>query len=424
MGPEKQGAHPVRKVVVIVAKCLWRALFFILLLASPLCAQDVGEEVPRRLLFSVVRAQEAAFTENDMLMISRSLFVRLQAATTEIVVVESEGEWDSEAELAVLAKSVGADCWASVAVSGRWSAMRLRVRSFDLLSSEMVVDMSIERPRLAAARDLPTERWDDIVQAVAGNYHALQIVAAPQPGTQPVVLTIKALPGTRVTGLGGPALQVGQDGSVSRELAAPREYLLKAFRPGYFTESKRIFLSSSRELTFAQKLVSRWTLETALQEFAYPGMDVAWFALPDQAFLKLGFTTYVVGLALNTSGVFVSEPLTNVTAVAGFYLLPPGGLFRPYIGVGAFLRLVHAPGSYFGLDPLSAWGARGIVGTEFLGSARDRFFLEYTPALYSTGLPDLFRAAIGPENLAPGWLLGTTYAASLLSFRVGYRWLL
>ena len=115
-----------------------RSLLFIalLLLASSCFARGdgPGAAVPRRVLLSLARDRTAAFTEGEALMISRSLLARLQAASSEYIMIERPVSevTESESDLSAEAGKEGADGWVSVTLSGSWSSMRIAVRAFDL----------------------------------------------------------------------------------------------------------------------------------------------------------------------------------------------------------------------------------------------------------------------------------------------------
>jgi hypothetical protein len=72
-------------------------------------------------------------------------------------------------------------------------------------------------------------------------------------------------------------------------------------------------------------------------------------------------------------------------------------------------------------DPVAPVGLLVLVGTEVPLSASGRLYLEYTPSMYLTSVPDALQAALGPDN-APGWVFTSSAGFNLLSFRLGYRW--
>jgi hypothetical protein len=405
------------------------SLFFLalLILASSCFAQDAGPgaAVPRRIIFSLARDRNAEFTEGQALMISRSMLARLQAASSEIIMIERPVSVveASESDLSAEAREEGADGWVSVTISGGWASMRIGVRAFDLLTNAKVVDQSFARVG-SSLGEIPLEGWNDIVGVVAPQYHSA-LSGAPVPSPSPVArLTVKAVPGTRVTGLGAAALEVGADGAASRDLPASREYLIRGELHGYYPATTRIFLSADRAVSLRQEHSSFLALEASLQDLGYPRIDVTWFPGSANMYFKLGLMTYLVGLAFDSTGVFSSAPLTNVEAQMGVSLGPADGLFRFSFGIGCLVRVVTMTGTYFGLDPLSPWGLRGILGMEVSPWPRSRFFVELTPTAYMTPAPDVFRQLLGSGDIPPGWMPGNSSFADVFSFRCGYRWLL
>ena len=152
-------------------------------------------------------------------------------------------------------------------------------------------------------------------------------------------------------------------------------------------------------------------MEASLKDLGYPGFDVTRFLSPNLAWLRLGITTYGVGLALisqssdqngSSGSAFTSNPLTNVVFQGGIYLGPDDQLFRFYSGFGCFLRVLHAPGLPLQLEPISWGGFQVTVGTEIGRTPTGRFFFEYTPMFYVVSMPSLFQASLGTGNTPPG----------------------
>jgi hypothetical protein len=156
----------------------------------------------------------------------------------------------------------------------------------------------------------------------------------------------------------------------------------------------------------------------------YPSVDVSRFFIPSLLYVKLGITSYAVGLAFTNTQTFTSNPLTNLVLQTGIYLGPEDRLLRPYANLGAFLRIVTAPGTLVGIDPLSWGGLQFSIGTEIGRSPRGRFFFEYQPMLYAVSVPGLFQASFGNGNPPAGWSFSQTGASNYLCFRFGFRWML
>ena len=379
--------------------------------------------VPRRLALAVTRPQGSTFTPADALMIIRSLHQRLQDADGQVIIVEipEAAAAVTPEEMGAAASGVGADGWMLLTLDGRWTSARLGFRAADLLSNSTVADFWTTRATWVSPASLPVETWADAVGAVAGKFPMVESAAAPAMDEQLVRLTVTALPGSVVTGLGPQPVRIDSSGTAFRMLSAPREYTLRASLSGYTTVSRRIFLSGDRQIAFEQKKPSRWGLDVSLSDSRAPGMDLTMSFPSPSFFVRLGFTTYALAFSPGQAQLFMSLPLTNVEIRAGTWLSPEDRYFRFYIGFGGFARIVHANGTFPMFDPVSPAGGMVVVGTEVPVSARGRLYVEYSPSVYLSRTVDALRASLGPDN-APGWIFAPFGGFNVLSFRIGYRW--
>lgn len=394
-----------------------------MILASALgSAQESVRLVPRRLLLYVAPAPASAFTPADALMIARSLHQRLQEAVPDVVFVEPAAGAVSpkQEELNAVAEQAGADSWMQLSMEGDWASARVRVRAFDLLLRTAVADLTAARASWGSPGGLSQETWSDVAQAIAGKFPMLESAVPASGRPQLVRLIIKALPGSVVTGLGAPPLKISADGTAFRMMPPMKEYFFRTELAGYVPVSTRIYLATDREIEVRQTSPSTWGLEGSLADSRAPGFDVSVY-FPSSIFARFGFSTYALGLALNSTGILLDMPLTNLVLQVGAYVSPEDRFFRFYLGLGGFVRLVHAPGTRPVLDQLAPAGVRLILGAEAPLSDRAKLYFELTPTFYQTNMPDALRAALGQEN-APGWAFGPAEALNLLSFRVGYRW--
>jgi len=398
------------------------------MLATLFCALGFGQEsvrlVPRRVMLVATVSQESGFAPGDALMIVRSLHQRLQEADRDVIFVEPEMDAPAatQEDLAALAGRTGADSWLQVSLQGDWTSARLHVRAFDLLLRTSVADLAMSRTSWGSAGGLSQETWTEITQAIAGKYPMLESSAPASAAPQLARLIIRALPGSLVTGLGSPPLRIGKDGTAFRMLPPLKEYSFRTDLVGYVPVSTRIYLSADREVDLRQVKSSTWGLEASLADSRAPGADISVYFPASSLFARTGFSTYALGLALDSRGILLDMPLTNLSLQFGTYLSPEDRLFRFYVAVGGFVRMVHAPDTRPLLDRLAPAGIRLAVGTEVPVSDRGKLYLELTPTFYPTSSPDALRAALGQDNGAPGWAFGPGEALNILSFRVGYRW--
>jgi len=414
----------------VVGSRLQLALISLLLIVLPLGlsaqASDSSASPHRKLLLYVDQPPNGKLTENQLLMVSRSLQLILRVGISGLAISDTIDfvQKGSPPDLSALAQKAGADFWLWAQVSTDAGKTHVRVRGFDVPAQATKFDTTVTREGELSPLELPFEKWDDIVSLVTASLPSGEPEGQDSTGPQEVTLTIRALPGTLITGPGGKMARAGGDGFASLNLPGPGEYSLRATVSGYYPETSRFFLAGNTELILNQTPASWWAIDASLLEIGYPSFDVARFIIPNSFYVKLGFTTYAVGLAFTDTHVVTNNPLTNLVFQTGIYLRPEDVLFRPYINLGAFLRIVHAPGKLFGVDPMSWGGFQFSIGTEIGSSPRGRFFFEYQPMMYTASIPGLLQASFESRDPPAGWSFSPKSAFNFLCFRVGYRWAL
>ena len=384
---------------------------------------DAAGGAPRKLLLFVDQQAGGSLTDDQLLVVSRSLLVSLQDAVKGLAISDSVGSMKqgSEKGLSDLAEKAGADSWLWAQVSSDAGKTRIRARGFNVISREAKFDTTVTREGALSPQELPYEKWDDLAALVSSAFPTNELDAQRSEGPRDLTLTVRALPGTLVSGPGKTTATAGKDGFAVMKLPGPGEYSVRSTLSGFYPETSSFILSSDREIFLTQTRTSWWTIDASLLQMGYPSFDLGRFIIPNSIYVRLGFTTYAVGLAFTETQMVTNNPLTNIVLQAGIYLRPEDVLFRAYVNVGAFLRFVYAPGTLGGVDPLSWGGLQLSVGTEIGRSPRGRFFLEYQPMLYAASVPGLFQASLGTSD-ATGWTFFPQGAFNYLSFRAGYRW--
>jgi hypothetical protein len=390
-----------------------RILGLILLLA--MAAMQAGAEsrlAPRRLLLAVTR------------MISSAILIRLQSASAEYIVMEPGEKWtgEDESRLTGIAEAAQADCWLWISLDGGWEALTVTVRSYDLLTQALAVNLTLTREGWTSAHDLALEPWDDLTRPVAAHYRSVE-ATVPETAETVELLSIVALPGTVITGLGEP-LVVGADGTGYREMPALREYTLRASLRRYHFMKKTIFLADERLVTFDQTPDPRWTLDVVIQDRGNPGVGFTWYFDPGVSFLRLGVMTCMLGVPLDGTRAFSSQPFSTAIVQWGWYLTREDASFSLYGSIGGFLRVIHESGTSTVIDALSPGGVTIVAGAEIPLSPQSRLFIEYTPTQYFTEVPELLRASLGAESGDAGWIFDASSGLNLLSARIGVRWTL
>ena len=409
---------------ILVAVLIFCAVFA----APSLGAQDHALSAPRRLLLHVEQADGTGYSQNELLMISRSIMLSLQNQVGGVIVIESPDEQlpASGSRINELAQAAKADCWLWIGLSNTAS---IRARSFDILTSEQTFDQTLGRDARISILDLAYEKWRDLASLVSQKYGpeaGTNHTASPAPQSEPprsdaVVLTIHALPGTVITDGNGASATTGPDGTAQMSLPAPAEYSLRATLTDYHVVREDVFLSSGRTVDMAQTPASRWAIDFSMQDVEHPGLDLSRFIVPNLLFVKIGLTTRLIGLALTNDAVFSNDPLTSFALQGGIYFRPEDVLFRFYGTVGAFLSLRTPLGALY-LDPLAPGGVQISLGAEIGATEHGGFFFEWEPAFYFSPEPD-FQSSFG-NNGTVGWFFPSWGAFNILTVRMGYRWLI
>lgn len=408
------------------------ATAFLLLAAALGAAQAAGgaDSGPRRVLLVLRQAADAGYEADTLTFISRSLFAGLQmdveVRAAQTVLVDSVGSEAPAADdaLSAAAAAQGADAWLTVTISGGADSTPVHVRSLDVARQELVIDQDVTVEGTLTPLDLAATDWSGVAHLLADAYPAAGINARRAntlaPGTARLV--INGRPESVVAIRGSQSVSLGSDGKAIVALDAPAQYVLRATAPGFLPVSRTIYLAATREIALGQQPAPRWAMAASVVDLAYPGASISWLFVPDIAFLSAGFTTYVAGLALNSTEAFSYRPLTSLIVETGAYLLPSDSIVRPYYSLGGFFRLVVAP-EYVGLDPLAPGGFQLVLGAEIGGKPRGRLFLEWAPQFYVTQFPALLQASLGTGDTPPGWRFSAQSASEVLTLRLGYRWM-
>ena len=407
---------------------LRRAILLLLLAlaAGTLSAQETSPQVlaPRRLLLVVAGQGNAGLSPRELTLASRSLLLALQSGRQDLVLVEPAREpgSTSDGDLSRLAGESGADCWILVEISDSAAQSALRVRSFDVLSSSIVVDRTIRRTTDAglSVASLPNERWEDVLALLSGAYPPRAAEAAPVKDAGRAALVVRALPGTVVTltkGAKGRAT-VGADGSARLEVPAPLVCELRAAKSGYLPVRQAVYVRGDRDLVIGQEPAPRLSIDASML-MAWPGVAVLWAPVPEWFFVRAGLTTYLLGFVMREDAVFTTDPFSTLDVLAGVYLNTADNPVRFYAGAGGFVRFVHAPNMLFGVDPLAPVGLQAVIGAETRLGPSAKFFLEIEPMLYATRYPLLL---LSTQDSTKGWFIFSQAALQINSVRVGARW--
>jgi hypothetical protein len=384
------------------------------------------DKAPRRLLFVMEKGGLfSSYTDNELIILKRSFLTALSDVDDAPVPIDYSLKSfpGSTEDRNKVAREAGADCWLVVKISGRGSPT-LSVVSYDLLYNIKTLDFSVTRHEAFSMLDVYRERWDDVIPRVVKTYPPLVSHAYSRGPPGPVMLTIRAVPGTTIAGLSPKPLSVGQDGRATIELPSPAPYSLRATAFGYVPHTADIYLNGQTELSLTQVRSPWLKLDGGFQDGLFPSAS-ANFSIPSLPFFaRLEITTFRVGIAVNQNQLFVSLPLTTYTFLLGLYLSPEDRDARWYVGAGPLLRVSWPGGAALVVDNLLPFGVRIVGGCDFPLFGRMRSFVEFTPTAYYTPQPGLFVASFGNKdgNTMPYITVPPHFALDLLEIRFGLRY--
>jgi hypothetical protein len=399
--------------------CAW------LMLPWTAAAQDASTDAstPRRILVAVEKGFLAGFSDDDLGILERSFLTTLSAAEgAPSALAFGNGQFPSRpADREKAARDRGADAWLLLTVGGGAARPVLSVSSYDLIYQVTTLSFTVNRREPFPIMDIDRELWGDVVPRIVAAYPAILPSAYNRGALSPAAVTIRALPGTVVSGLSPKPVVVGKDGTASLQLPSPLPYSLRATLGGYIPVSQSIYFHGQPEITIPQAR-SPWLLvDFTLLDGFFPGVSGTLASSPFPGFVRLGFTTFRAGIAINQDNALVSIPLSQLTLHLGLYLASEDKPLRGYVGAGGLVRLSLPPGGELTVDALMPWGVQVIIGMEIAFSSKLRSFVELSPSFYSMPLPGLFMAYFKDTGF-PYIPIGSVGVLDPVELRLGLRW--
>ncbi len=402
-----------------------------MILAVHVQAQEPTVENAPRLLLCVEGRSGSPYTEAEIKVAVKSVAFALKEASDRIMIVEYGMRSFPESPDGRMGacREMRTEGWLWIGISGDKTAPVLLVSAFNAVSGASVLENSFQLNRSLSLQELVEEKWPEIVPAVAAAFGSLDSSSSSRVETRASKLTLRALPGTLITGLPGAPLAVGEDGTAATSLTTPGVYSARAELFGYSPASVNVYLVSDREVSFSQEPGSRWAFDLSFFNSMFPGGNAAFFIIPNWLFARFEAMTYLFGLALDSNAMIFTIPLFNFGLGFGTYLAPEDFPLRPYIVAGGFLRISWIPGFAPGVEPLSPGGASLDIGVEFPMFRKGCLFIEYAPMLYFTRNLELFMASLGSVENQAGYYpnpfgLASFGVLNYLNLRFGFRWLL
>ncbi len=376
----------------------------------------------RRMIF-FFETLDAKLSEHDRFLLYSSALAAAGGANEDVILLESPLDTVPAGleEKHTAARTIDADSWLYIRVSGGLKDIRIQAETYDILKKEIIGARTIEPPFGIDERALVRGIWDELTAVIHEEYHKV---------VDKTEILFEGVPGTRIRGLPEVKPVIGESGTISVSLPSPGSYSYTAVLPGYYPEAGTFYLGIEGEkIDLAQMRSPKFSLDIFLSNFQFPGVFFAYFPIPGRLSVGGGIVTQAAALYLVDDSVPLidSNPISILTAGLHLYFDTPIERFRGYGGIGGFIRILHS-NTVFGLESTAPGGADFSLGFEFRLSRNIRIFGQYNPAYYYSPYPEQFISLAFPDRYydggsVPGFVFFTRGGIDFLRFSGGIKFL-
>lgn len=244
------------------------------------------------------------------------------------------------------------------------------------------------------------------------------------------LLTVRALPGTKVLGFGSDLPLIDESGEAIVQVAIPGTYRWKAIVNGMATASGVLSLRESpAELTIAQRRSSTWTIEAGALMGQFGDFWVSKLFAKEQYWLGFGLQQYWIGINYPSpedpfpySEPVISLPMIQPGLSLGYRFYDDTSFLRPYLSALIMARLNT---SLMMLDPVAPLVIYGNGGLEWHLLHSLAFFVEASAAYYPLSMGRFMAASkVGINRAISNYLFAEDWFLEFPLFRLGVRYFL
>ncbi|MCA1949382.1 MAG: hypothetical protein LDL24_02345 [Treponema sp.] len=244
------------------------------------------------------------------------------------------------------------------------------------------------------------------------------------------LLTVRALPGTKVIGIGSDPPLIDESGEAQVQIAIPGTYRWKAEARGMTTASGIISLRESpAELVISQQRISSWTLEAGVLMGQFGDLWISKLFAKEQYWIGFGLQQYWIGINYPSpedpfpySEPVISLPMIQPGLCVGYRYYDETSFLRPYI---SGLMMARLNTSLMMLDPVAPWVIYGNGGLEWRLLRSLAFFAEASAAYYPMSMGRFLVASKIGENRTPStYIFAEDWFLEFPLFRLGVRYFL
>ena len=375
-------------------KAAIRTVLFIIIVCG-LFAQEVVQ-VPRRLY--IFMEGRAGITPKTARTMGESLLMLIsQAARVEVIEPEEELPFPAgDDEKTAFTLEQGGDAWLEVAAGIQSESIVITARLFDIKEETVVFEKSLQKP--VRSRQPDDEFWEEVlldlrdalppfseelaVKEKIRRVEEIRIIEHPEG----VEVTIKAVPGSRISGLGEDSPIVDASGLLTVEVPQSATYRVRADHWKYYPESKDIFVDHEPvTIDFKQAPGARLGVEILGGFDGFLGAGVFYYFIPNYFHADLRLVNSFFGLMppfINDRRNDWDSRNLELYLSLGTYINTPNAAVRLALSAGGIIRL-HFPEKGKGrLHPVFPYGWTAGLMFEFSILKRLKFFLEWVPEMY------------------------------------------
>jgi hypothetical protein len=364
---------------------------------APAGREGSGEKIVRRLFIDISTSP----TEHREKALAIREYLKIAIVErTEVVLVETEEKKDCTLHTSIEQDDDGAWIITATGYDEVFEKDAFEVRKTIGLFSLPAILEEVFPEITDRIRESFTPREQEVVEVVKEK--VVEEIQVKEVKTGRVVFTLTGEPGTELVFSTGDTYTMDGAGIVETVWPYNTTVTFTAGHPDYFDIHRELLLKKEdRRVELEQKPYSRIALDVRLRMWEGAlGLGAAYYLIPHYWFVSLYAESNFLSIRTITMPgrvIFISPVLSS-----GSYILPPESILRIAISGGVYTRIVFPRGLSPYFSKVTPVGLQlGLTG-EISPWDKVRFFVEYTPRLFYSLLPQT-----GAQLINDGAMVGT-----------------
>jgi len=265
---------------------------------------------------------------------------------------------------------------------------------------------------------------------------AKAVAADAKPWPQALVseqtpFTVKARPGTQVTGFPQGPVVVDDSGEVAVTLNLPVSVYLEGHLVGWGTKPVRVYVDGrDQSVSLDQSALPQWGLTVSLNNFAFPSIGGLWVPSGGRLAIRGQLDQYLGGLSLSArtnvgaqSWPVQSVPLLAFQGGASWNWSWPEDQIQFYTALDLGLRFMFPQFKGFWLEPVAPLTIQPLAGWDYQWTQGHSLYFEIGPTLVWVSDEAAYLSSLrSNQSSLQIKLLGPFYASLPVQAKAGYRW--